>query len=889
MFVLDERSILLHYGVKRRSGRYPWGSGDDPNQHESGFLNEYETLKSKGLSEIEIANKLNINTTQLRNTITWARKEQREFLQNQVGVLKESGMSNVMVAQKLGISEATVRNYIAPKEKVTTLQLDNISDAVKNGVDNTGYLDVGVGVERQLGVSRTKFNTVVNKMIEDEGYHLHEVYVKRLSDPSKYTTVKVLTKESNIDVVKLDSDKIRPLDSWSDDASQTINNLRAPEMVGLDRIKIRYAEEGGAEKDGLIELRPGVKDLDMGSSRYAQVRIGVKDNSNPDSPDLYLKGMAAYTDDKFPPGVDIIFNTNKSLGTPPESVLKKMKDDADNPFGTTIKPKGQRGALNIVNEEGDWDTWSTKMSSQFLSKQPVSLIKEQLEATTRTLQKEFDEINSLTNPTVRKHLLDSYIDGLDAKAAHLKAQGLPRTKNHVLLPVTDLKPNEIFAPLYKNGERVVLVRHPHAGTFEIPELIVNNRSSSIAKRMIGLDAPDAVGIHPSVAGKLSGADFDGDTALVIPNNKGKIKTSRSLAELKDWGDKMHGLYKRDYQTITDKAKQTQMGIVSNLITDMTIKGASNSELARAVKHSMVVIDSEKHKLDYKQSARDHGINALRKAYQSNINPDTGKQSRSASTIISRSKTKIDISQHDTVRNLSKNKVDGNGKVLKKGLTTSEIATKLKISESTVDGYLKGALFNPDKYSSGRAREQPYVDYIKSIQSIKNTAVKTHGAIKNPQYSKEAAKVYDAEVKSLNVKLNKALLNAPRERQAQLLTNSLYYKNLKPEMDKDDKKKLKTRSLARARVTVGAERSVITITDNEWEAIQSRAISNTKLTQILNHADMDVVRKLATPRPSGISSANASRAKSMLSRGYTYAEVAESLGVSTSTIRNIVNE
>ncbi len=870
MFILKDE--LHHYGVKRRSGRYPWGSGEDPRQGESRFLKEYEALRAQGLSETAIASKLNMNTTQLRNNITWARKEQREALQAQVGVLKETGMSNVMIAKQLGISEATVRNYNSPKEKVASMQLDSIKTAVTDGVDKTGYLDVGVGVERQLGISRTKFNAVVNKMVEEEGYQIHEIYVKRLNDPSKFTTVKVLSKESDIEIVKQNSDKIRPIDSWSEDRGLTINNIKPPVMMDLNRVKVRYAEEGGADKDGLIELRPGVKDLDLGASRYAQVRIGAGDN-------LYLKGMAAYSDDKFPDGVDIIFNTNKSLGTPKEKVLKAMKDDMDNPFGTTIVR--QKGALNIVNEQGDWDTWSTKMSSQFLSKQPVSLIKERLEATQSALKKEYDEINSLTNPVVKKHLMESYIDGLDSKAAHLKAQGLPRTKNHVLLPITDIKPNEIYAPNYKDGERVVLVRHPHGGIFEIPDLVVNNRSSKIAKKMLG-NAPDAVGIHPSVAGKLSGADFDGDTALVIPNNQGKIKTSRSLKELKNF-DPMQ--YKVDHKTIKEQTKQIQMGIVSNLITDMTIKNASQSELARAVKHSMVVIDSEKHNLDYKQSAKDNGISALRKKYQSNINPESGKAAMSASTLISRSKHKVDISQHETARQLAKDKVSNNGKVIKKGLTSSEIAKKLEISESTVKGYLSGKSFDPQKYSSGSAREQPYVDYIKGIQKIKNEATKSYSSIPTPKYSKEAAKVYDAEVKSLNVKLNKALLNAPRERQAQLLTNNLYYTNLKPEMSKDDKKKLKQRSLARARDTVGAERSEIKITEREWEAIQSRAVSTTKLTQILNNADMDVVRKLATPRPSGMSSATASKAKSLLNKGYTYAEVAESLGVSTSTIRD----
>ena len=263
---------------------------------------------------------------------------------------------------------------------------------------------------------------------------------------------------------------------------------------------------------------------------------------------------------------------------------------------------------------------------------------------------------------------------------------------------------------------------------------------------------------------------------------------------------------------------------------------------------MVVIDAEKHNLDYKQSARDNGIAALRKKYQSNINPDTGKPAVSASTLISRSKR----------------------------LGEDRAKQKIDISDPN---------YNIEKYSSGSAREVPYVNYVKSIQSLKREASRVYNSIPTPKYSKEAAKVYDAEVKSLNAKLNKALLNAPRERQAQLLANKLYYSNLKPEMSKDDKKKLKSRSLARARTTVGAERSEIKITDTEWEAIQARAISTTKLNQILNNADMDLVRKHATPRVSSMTSSSISRARQLLSRGYTYAEVAEALGVSTSTIRD----
>lgn len=818
---------LMHYGVKRKSGRYPWGSGNDPYQSEGGFLSKYEALKGQGLSEMDIAKHLRMNTTELRNNITWARKEQREWLIKQVNEMGRNGASIAEISSSLNISRRTVSNYRSDEKPHSQLQWEGITKSVESGVDNTGYLDVGVGVERQLGVSRTRFNSVVNHLVKENGYHIHEIYVKRLSDPSKYTTVKVLTKEPDALTVTKNSDKIRPLDSWSDDRGETIQNIGPPRMINLDRVHVRYVEDGGGDKDGLIELRPGVSDLDMGNSKYAQVRIGV-------GKDLFMKGMAAYADEgDFPNGKDIIYNVTKKIGTPDEEVFKKMKVNTDNPFGANINK--QKGALNLINEEGDWDTWSTKMSTQFLSKQPVSLVKDRLDATHLSLQKEYEEIIELTNPVVKKHLLDKYADGLDAKAKHLKAQGLPRTKNHVLLPVTDMKPNEIYAPRYKDGEKVVLVRHPHGGIFEIPDLIVNNKNPS-AKKLMG-NAPDGVAIHPSVAQKLSGADFDGDTVLVIPNNSGQIKTSRSLKELKNF-DPMD--YKVDHKTISDRTKDIQMGVVSNLITDMTIKGASQSELARAVRHSMVVIDSEKHQLDYKQSAKDNVIAALRKKYTAHISPETGKKSQGASTLISRHKTKIDISDPD---------------------------------------------FNVDKFTSGTAVENLYAGYVKNIQSIKNQAVKESHTIKIDRKSPEAARVYEEEVKSLNSKLNIALLNKPRERQAQILTNKLYYDSVTQDMDKDDRKKLKTRSLARARVTTGAKKTNVDITDMEWEAIQARAVSPTMLKGILDNTDIDKVKELATPRQITMTPAKMSRARGLINKGYTYAEVADALGVSTSSIRD----
>ena len=230
-----------------------------------------------------------------------------------------------------------------------------------------------------------------------------------------------------------------------------------------------------------------------------------------------------------------------------------------------------------------------KLPSQFLSKQPKYLVDKQLNLAISDKMAEFDEICSLTNPTVKKSLLSSFADSCDYDAVHLQAAALPRQKYQVILPITSMKDNEVYAPNYKNGETVALVRYPHGGTFEIPILTVNNKQAE-ARRVLGNTPKDAIGINSKVAERLSGADFDGDTVMVIPCNSGKskVKITSTPQLIKDfdpkleYGGKKEGTFKQMRDT------QKEMGVISNLITDMTIKGATREELARAVRHSMVV-------------------------------------------------------------------------------------------------------------------------------------------------------------------------------------------------------------------------------------------------------------------------------------------------------------
>lgn len=197
--------------------------------------------------------------------------------------------------------------------------------------------------------------------------------------------------------------------------------------------------------------------------------------------------MAVYSDD-MPDGVDVIFNTNKSKSVPKMDVLKDVKSDPDN-FGSLIKDADQGGQywytdkngqkkLGLINkraDEGDWTDWQDALPSQFLSKQSTTLAKKQLDIAKADKSDEFDAIMSLTNPTVKKYYLDKFAESCDSAAVHLQAAALPGQKYHVILPVTSLKDTEVYAPGYKDGQKLALIRYPHGGTFEIPILTVNNK------------------------------------------------------------------------------------------------------------------------------------------------------------------------------------------------------------------------------------------------------------------------------------------------------------------------------------------------------------------------------------------------------------------------------
>lgn len=908
----DLDRFIMHYGMPRRSGRYPWGSGENPYQHSMDFMSRVELLKKSGWTETpeNIRKEFGLSTTEYRTQKRIATNERRLYLAQTIRRMKEKeGMTATEIGRELGLNESTVRSILNSDAENRANAARQTADFIKQQIDKRGMIDVGTGVERELNISKEKLQAAL-QLLEEEGYVLYGGRIPQVTNPGQMTTLKVICPPGTEHKEIYDTENVHSLTEYiSRDGGDTYEKkFTYPESMDSSRLMIRYSEDGGIEKDGVIELRRGVDDLSLGESHYAQVRILV-DGTH------YLKGMAVYSDD-MPDGVDVIFNTNKTKGTPMTSVLKEIKDDPNNPFGSLIKDANQGGQywytdsegnkkLGLINkraEEGDWTEWKDTLPSQFLSKQSLQLAQKQLGLAVADKTAEFDEINSLTNPTLKKYLLQKFADECDSAAVHLQAAALPGQKYHVILPVSELKDNEVYAPGYEEGTKLALIRYPHGGTFEIP--IVTVVKNKVAEKMIGKTSIDAICINSNVAARLSGADFDGDTVMAIPtSSKIKITSTPALKDLEGFDPKTSYPEREGMKYMTKRGTQTQMGIISNLITDMTLKGASDEELARAVKHSMVVIDAYKHKLDYKASEIDNGIASLKKIYQSYVDSDGTVKSGGASTLISRAKSEISVIKRQgsaLVNMIGKAWYDpskSEGSLVYKtaddatyqvtNKKTGETVTKTRTQPSTKMAETDNAYTLVSEANT--PMERAYADFANKMKALANEARKTIMSTGKIQTSTEAKKTFASEVSSLMAKLNTALLNAPREREAQRRANTevAAAKENDPDMTREDEKKLSQQALSRARESVSSvsrsERS-ITITDKEWDAIQAGAISESKLNQILNNTDIDALRQRATPKTStGLSSAKIAMIKSMSASNYSLAEIARKLGVSTSTV------
>src|SRR5699024_2895060 len=338
-------------------------------------------------------------------------------------------------------------NYLAKQQR-----FENSLTALREQVKQKELVDVGEGVQEALGLTSTEKNKLI-RALEMEGYEKH-IVKERTGIPGNDRSTVVLAKPGTTwgEAFK-NREKIQTFSGDYDVVSDG-NPLGVvkPKPLAKNRVQVVYGNEGGAEANGLIKVRPGVKDLSMGDNHYAQVRIQV-------GPKHCMKGMTVYAND-LPDGVDVQFFTNKNRDVPvygdkKASILKTIKfdpNDPNNPFGTSIsrqitdgegKNRKATSVLNIVNEDKDWKDWSRNLPAQFLVKQNNKLVRSQLEMTQSGRRAELEEIKALKNNTIKQHMLEKYAESADAAAVHLKAAALTGQRTHVLLPVPTLKDNEV--------------------------------------------------------------------------------------------------------------------------------------------------------------------------------------------------------------------------------------------------------------------------------------------------------------------------------------------------------------------------------------------------------------------------------------------------------------
>lgn len=916
---------------------------------DSDFHRQIKELKNEGYKEPQIAVALGVTTPSLKARESIASNlfkrelidKNRELLN---GIKAEDGTwikepitNRSERARILGLAEPTLRSMENGKVDENTKIIFNVADILRNEMSENKYFNVGKGTAERIGCKPDRLKTAI-EILKLEGYDTITVQVDQMgSREGNKTSVLTLVppgttyQQLKKDVAEIDDVIAVYNGPHSSDGGETFQKIEEPVAIDPKRIFIKYAEEGGKDRDGLIELRRGVPDLSLGQAAYAQVRIAVEGGH-------YLKGMALHTDN-VPEGYDILLNSNKPVGTPPEKVFKELEPEKatpGNPFGTSIKmdpgedyifqrhytdpETGEQklSAINVVNAEGDWSKWSKTVASQMLAKQSLDVVTKQLDLSYDARKSEFDEIMSLTNPIVKQKLLKEFEQNTDKAAVDLKAVAFPGESTRVLIPYPGMKEEECYCPQYDDGEMVALVRYPHGGVFEIPLLTVNNKYKE-AKRDLG-NTIDAIGIHPSQAGVLSGADFDGDTVICIPvrdKNGNKITpltTSKDIdmepyKELQTFDTKQfklpedvwkdeNGKRRKDPRVMqSEAARGKQMGIATNLIMDIISKGADTKDIVDAVKYSMVVVDSYKHGLDWKAARKQFRIEEIMKKYRKKGGSDTVMtQAKSPDYVYpKKEKSLSNMTEDEKRRYYEGEKIyeeigkktayrDKEGELhefVKKGKRVKSTRMAETDDPSTL------LSDNPND------KELAYADFATRLKALAKLARKEMRSIVREKKTTdpEIKAKYKDEVKSLHDKKDVAIAGKPLENKAQAYANKLFaqFKADNPDLDDAQYSKQKARYIDLARKRIGAKQTRIDISDSEWEAIQAGALSPSDLDEILNFADMTKVRQLAMPRATTeLPVAKQNAIKTMMRNGKTPAQIAEELGVSTSTVNKYAN-
>lgn len=198
----SDSDILEHYGTKRHSGRYPWGSGDNPYQHSGDFLSRVETLKKKGMSENEILDQINstlpkeyqLGLTEFRVARRKAIHERKASEYEKIAALKEQGLGWKAIGEKLGMSESSVRSKYAGTADKKAQRAENIADTLKKEVDKKGMIDISEGANLVMGVSQSELDDAAYTLEAEYGYKRYGVGIRQPTNIRQQTNITVLAK-----------------------------------------------------------------------------------------------------------------------------------------------------------------------------------------------------------------------------------------------------------------------------------------------------------------------------------------------------------------------------------------------------------------------------------------------------------------------------------------------------------------------------------------------------------------------------------------------------------------------------------------------------------------------------------------------------------------------
>ena len=260
--------VLMHYGIKRRSGRYPWGSGENGYQHSGDFYARVQELRKAGFTFTDekgktltgdnaIAASMGLSTTQFRSAVGIARNEQRAIKVATAKDLAAKGLGATEIGKRMGINESSVRSLLKEDSEIKMTEAQKTADYLRSQVDKKIMVDVGVGVEHELNISAAKMEQALG-ILEMEGYHVYSNRVPQINNPTKQTTLKVLTTPDkklrdiyNYGEIKSVTDYI------SKDGGETFEKkFNYPASMDSKRLQIRYKEDGGIDKEGNITRDP---------------------------------------------------------------------------------------------------------------------------------------------------------------------------------------------------------------------------------------------------------------------------------------------------------------------------------------------------------------------------------------------------------------------------------------------------------------------------------------------------------------------------------------------------------------------------------------------------------------------------------------------------------